>query len=152
MADNLNTVCISGNLCKDPETRPAGDTVCCNLRIANNYWGGKSKGEQVLFISAAVFGAQGERCDEHLRKGDRITIKGTLTSNEWTTKSGDKRTDIEIRADKVYYDRVASFEKDSDRGGREKVRSARGASSRPKVRGRGERERERPREDAEGMW
>jgi single-strand DNA-binding protein len=104
---NINRVIITGNLTKDPETRAAGSTTVCSLRVACN---GRRKNndtgqweEQPNFFDVSVWGAQGENCAKYLSKGRGVAVDGRLHWREWTDQQGNKRQSVDIIADTVQF-------------------------------------------------
>jgi single-strand DNA-binding protein len=104
---NINRVIVTGNLTRDPELRttPSGLSIC-KLGIAVN--GRRKNGQtgewedKANFFRVTVFGAQGERCQEYLKKGRPVAIDGRL---EWSQyeREGQKIESIDIIADSVQF-------------------------------------------------
>lgn len=108
MAENINTVTITGNLTADPELRQTNSgTNVCSLRVAVNARRKDGNGEWVdkpNFFNVVVFGGRAASCAEHLAKGRPIAVSGRLDWSEWTDKeSGQKRNKVEILADNVQF-------------------------------------------------
>jgi len=107
MAASLNKVILVGNLTKDPETKflPSGQAVS-NLRLACNRKFKAANGEfkeEVTYVSIEVWGKQAENCQEYLRKGSPVLIEGRLKLKEWTTQDGQKRSMLEVVAERVQF-------------------------------------------------
>lgn len=105
---SLNEVKLVGRLTRDPELRytPQG-TAVCHMRIAvsrsyrdknSNEWK-----EEVAFVPCTVWRDMAERCGQRLKKGSPLFVEGRLKSREWTTKEGQKRSDIEVDALRVQF-------------------------------------------------
>ena len=107
-ATNINSVCITGNLTKDPELRstPNGTSVC-KLRVAvNSRRKDGASGEWVdkpNYFDVTVWGAQGENCANYLSKGRPIAVQGRLDWREWENQEGQKRQAVEIIANDVQF-------------------------------------------------
>jgi single-strand DNA-binding protein len=105
---SLNKVLIIGNLTRDPEMRytPQG-TAVATLRVAvNRRFRDKNTGEnkeEVCFINAIVWDKQAETCNQYLSKGRPVFIEGRLQSRNWEDAQGQKRSVIEIRAERVQF-------------------------------------------------
>jgi single-strand DNA-binding protein len=104
---NLNKVFLIGNLTKDPELRytPQG-TAVLNLRLAvNRRFRNKNQElkEEVCFITAVVWNKQAETCNQYLHKGSSVFIEGRLQSRSWEDNAGQKRSVIEVRAERVQF-------------------------------------------------
>ena len=117
---NLNRVCITGNLTRDPELRHTNSGMAvCSLRVAVNTrkkdpqtgeWG-----EKPNYFDVTVWGAQGENCANYLSKGRPVAIDGRLEWREYQTQDGQKRQSVDIIADSVQF--LGSRE-GSENGGR----------------------------------
>lgn len=104
-SQNLNRVCITGNLTRDPELRTlASGMSVCKLGVAVN---GRRKeaGEWIdapNFFDVTVWGAQGENAARYLVKGRPVAIDGRLEWSQWE-KDGQKRSKVEIVAESVQF-------------------------------------------------
>ena len=107
MAGSINRVVLVGNLTRDPETRQAGATTVCTLRLAvNDRVKDPSSGEwgdRPNYFDVDVFGAQGERCGQWLAKGRQVAVEGKLRWREWETQDGQKRSAVSVVADNVQF-------------------------------------------------
>jgi len=105
---SLNKVLLMGNLTKDPELRytPQG-TAVVNLRLAvNRRFKSRTtqeNKEEVCFITVVAWDKQAETCNQYLHKGSSIFIDGRLQSRSWEDSSGQKRSVIEVRAERVQF-------------------------------------------------
>jgi single-strand DNA-binding protein len=107
-ATNINVVCITGNLTRDPELRSTpGGTAVCKLRVAvNSRRKDGQTGEWVdkpNYFDVTVWGAQGENCANYLSKGRPVAVDGRLDWREWEAQDGSKRQAVEIIADAVQF-------------------------------------------------
>ncbi len=104
---SFNKVLLMGNLTKDPELRytPQG-TAVANLGLAvNRKFKDKNQEwkEETLFITIVVWDKQAEACSQYLHKGRPVFVEGSLQSRSWEDKSGQKRTTVEVRAERVQF-------------------------------------------------
>ena len=105
MATNLNRVCVSGNLTKDPELRslPSGSSLC-SLRIAVN--DRRKMGEEwqdvTGYYDVTLFGKSAENAAKFLNKGRGVIADGRLSYREWESDAG-KRSAVEIIADNLVW-------------------------------------------------
>ncbi len=104
---NLNKVFLIGNLTRDPDLRytPQG-TAVVNLRIAVNRRFRDRSGEQkeeTCFVTVVVWGKQAEACNQYLSKGKPVFVEGRLISRSWEDNSGQKRSVLEVRAERVQF-------------------------------------------------
>jgi single-strand DNA-binding protein len=103
----LNKVFLAGRLTQDPELRytPSGVAVT-TLRLAVNttfFPRDGEKKEEVLYIDVVVWQKRAESCVEYLRKGSPVFIEGRIRSRRWEAQDGQKRTAIEVQADRVQF-------------------------------------------------
>lgn len=98
---------IIGNLTDAPELRftPSGQAVA-NFTVAStprsfdkatSEW----KDGETLFLRCSVWRDAAENVAESLTRGTRVIVTGRLRSRSYETKSGDKRTVIELDVDEV---------------------------------------------------
>ena len=105
-ASNINVVCITGNLTRDPELRHLNSgTAVCKLRVAVNTR--RKEGTEWVdkpnYFDVTVWGAQGENCSTYLSKGRPVAVQGRLEWREWQNDNGDKRQAVEIIAESVQF-------------------------------------------------
>src|ERR687888_1222200 len=104
---SLNKVFLIGNLVRQPELRytPSG-TAVADLRLAvnRNYTlQNGEKREETCFLTVVVWGKQAETCGEYLDKGSPVLIEGRLQTRDWETKDGQKRSVVEVVAERVQF-------------------------------------------------
>ena len=107
MSVNINRVMLAGNLTRDPEMRftPSG-TAVSNLGLAVNREYTTKEGErkkEVSFIRIVVWGKQAQSCQEYLKKGSAILVEGRLQSRSWETTEKEKRSTLEVTAERVHF-------------------------------------------------
>lgn len=120
---NLNKVFLIGNLTRDPEKRyTPGGTAVANLGIAVNRKFKDSTGElkeEVCFLTVTVWDKQAEACCQYLSKGKPVFVEGVLQSRFWETPEGQKRSAIDVRAERVQF--LGSYGGGKDKGKEEDV-------------------------------
>ncbi len=104
---SLNKVLLIGNLTKDPELRytPNG-TAVANLRIAVNLKFKDRTGElkeDTCYVTVTAWDKLAEICNEHLKKGSPIFVEGVLQSRSWDTPDGQKRSAMDVRAERIHF-------------------------------------------------
>jgi single-strand DNA-binding protein len=105
---SLNKVLITGNCTQDPEVRyiQSGAAVT-NMRIASNRrYKDPSSGEwkdDTCFVDCVAWAQLAERVGEQAKKGSPVLVEGRLQSRSWETEDGQKRSVIEIRADRIQF-------------------------------------------------
>lgn len=101
MARGINKVILVGNLRNDPETRylPSGGAVT-NFSIAtSSKWKDKNTGqeqEKTEWHRCVAFNRLGEIAGQYLKKGSKVYVEGSLRTNQWDDKDGNKRYTTEI--------------------------------------------------------
>ena len=104
---NLNKVMIIGNVGTDPEMRftPSGNPVT-TFRIATSRTFTTSEGErkqETEWFTVVTWNKLAESCNQFLSKGRRAYVEGKLRTRTWDGKDGQKRTSVEIVADRVLF-------------------------------------------------
>ena len=95
----FNNINIIGNIVKDP-TMGTGDKEWAIARLACNT--GKKETPETLFIDIKLFGgAYRDLKNFDIKKGDKVSVNGTLKSSDYEDKNGVKRTSYAIYADYV---------------------------------------------------
>ena len=85
-----------GRLGDDPELKTsAAGKSWCRLSVA------VGQGDNVQWVSVAIFGEPAEHVCATLRKNDKIYVEGSLTVNEWTARGGEKRTGLSVVASRA---------------------------------------------------
>lgn len=102
---DLNHVQIAGRLTRDPELRylPSGMAVCKMGLAVSRFYKTKDgeKKEETLFINVTTWGKSAEYCNEYMKKGHALMVSGSLRSNDFEDKQGQKRSVIEITGERV---------------------------------------------------
>ncbi|MBF0543246.1 MAG: single-stranded DNA-binding protein [Candidatus Riflebacteria bacterium] len=103
----MNKVLLIGNLTRDPELKftPQG-TAVAKLGIAVNRQYKGSDGEwkkQTDFFNIIVWGKSGENCSKFLTKGRSVFVEGRLQTRSYETQDKQKRTVVEVVADRVEF-------------------------------------------------
>jgi single-strand DNA-binding protein len=104
---DLNKVFLMGRLTKDPELRyTAGGAAVANLRVAINrvysLQSGEKK-EEVTYVTVVVWRKTAEAVGEYLHKGDPLFVEGYLQSRSWETEDKQKRSVMEVVADRIQF-------------------------------------------------
>ncbi len=103
---SLNKVILIGNLTRDPELRYTQSGMAIakfGLAVNERFKQGDEWKEKANFIDIVVWGKQGENCSEYLSKGRQAGIEGRLSYSTWETDDGQKRSKLEVVAEKVIF-------------------------------------------------
>jgi single-strand DNA-binding protein len=103
----MNSVNIIGRLGKDPELKytPSGIAIC-TVSIAVNE--GKTKeGEKKppSWFDVVCLDKIAENIAQYCGQGDEVAVSGRLHQNKWETEEGEKRSRVEIVANRVDFGR-----------------------------------------------
>jgi single-strand DNA-binding protein len=118
---SINRVLLSGRLTRDPELRytPSGVAVMTfSLALNRRYkdQSGEWK-EEVSFVNVVVWQRQAELASEYLKKGSAVFVEGRLQSRSWETSEGQKRSVLEVRAERLQFlDRLKREEEEPAEG------------------------------------
>jgi single-strand DNA-binding protein len=95
----MNTLIIAGTLTRDAELKylPNGDPIA-NFSIADNQ-GGRDK--SAIFWNCGLYGKRAESLSQYLTKGQAVTVTGSVSEREWTSKDGEKRKSMDVRVNDV---------------------------------------------------
>ena len=96
----MNKITITGRLGRDSELRslPEGKTVLA-FAVSDDVGFGNKKKTQ--WFNCSIFDKRGQALEAHLKKGQQVTVFGSLDLREWTDKDGAKRVTPEIRIDDI---------------------------------------------------
>lgn len=102
---DINQICVSGRLTRDPEVRQAGQSpVLCFSVACGRSWTNKQTGnreERTTFFDCEVWGSRAESLAPYLRKGDRVTVTGAHEGNQREMQDGSKRTFWTLRVSDI---------------------------------------------------
>ena len=104
---SLNKVLLIGNLTRDPELRyiPSG-TAVANFGLAMNRVYTTQDGERkedACFVDIVTWGKTAENCANYLTKGRPVFVEGRLQFRSWETEDGQKRSKLEVVAQRVQF-------------------------------------------------
>jgi single-strand DNA-binding protein len=102
---NLNRVFLIGRLVADPQlSHTNSGTPFTRFRIAvNNPYRDRNGNwqDETLFIDVVLWGDAADRAVSRFNKGTRVLVEGRLRQSNWETEEGERRSRIEVRADRV---------------------------------------------------
>ena len=101
----LNEVILQGRLVSEPELRHTPNNVAvANMRIAVDRDFKNGSGEREAdFINVVTWRQTAEHLVRWFNKGSAVIVKGRLQSKSFTDKEGNRRYDMEVVADNVYF-------------------------------------------------
>ena len=101
----LNSVCLMGRLTADPELKSTQSGVSvCSFRIAvDRTYTPKGQEKQTDFINIVTWRQQAEFVSKYFSKGRLIGIDGSIQTRNYEDKNGNKRTAVEVVADRAFF-------------------------------------------------
>lgn len=103
----LNDVKLVGRLTRDPELRFTGrGQAVCRFDLALNRRYKDANGEwkdETSFAPVVVWREVAQRCSDRLTRGSPVYVEGRLKSRVWETKDGQKRTSLEVHANRIQF-------------------------------------------------
>lgn len=103
----LNRVFLIGRLTKDPEVRQTSNgTPVTNFTIAINRKYKNTSGElkeDTTYVGVVAWQKLAELCKQFLAKGRAVLVEGKMQNRSWETEDGQKRSTLEIRADRIEF-------------------------------------------------
>lgn len=88
---------VVGRLGADPEVRTVGDSQVLKMRIAASYKPKKDV-EHTTWIGCDMWGQRATALSKHLKKGDRVALRGVLF-----TRDADGKTWVDMRVDELEF-------------------------------------------------
>jgi single-strand DNA-binding protein len=101
----LNSVVLAGNLGNDPEIHfsTAGEPIA-NFQLAF-----RATKKTTGWIKVTCFQKLAGIVEQHIKKGDRIGVSGSLAYHQWETDEGSKRSAIQMIANTIEFINVKGF-------------------------------------------
>lgn len=98
----MNQLTIIGNLTSDPTMRDVSkDYKVCSFTVAVNDKRGKE--EKTNYFRISAWNKLGAVCEQHLVKGRKVAVVGSVSLNEYTNKDGEHRASLEVNAENVEF-------------------------------------------------
>ena len=95
-----NTITISGNVTRDPETKEFGDKTLVKFSVAVNKRS-QVNGEwqnEAAFYDVAAWDKLGENAAASISKGDRVIVTGNIHIRYYDKKDGSRGQSVEVSA------------------------------------------------------
>jgi single-strand DNA-binding protein len=104
MSYDVNVFTATGRLSSDPDLRYLPDgtpTVKFGLAVGG---GKKSNGDDIVsFFNVTAWRKLAESVANYIKKGAFVTLTGHLQQRSWTNEKGEKRSMIEVVADRIVF-------------------------------------------------
>ena len=96
----MNVVTLIGNLATDVELKDVGE----DLQVATFVLAVDRIGkDEADFFKISTWNKQAENCDRYLSKGRQVALEGRLKSSSWEDSDGNKRSAVEVVANRVQF-------------------------------------------------
>jgi single-strand DNA-binding protein len=103
----LNQILLIGRAGNDPEIRyTANGTAVTSFSLAVNNRRREKNGdwvEDTEWFRITVWERQAESVSQYLSKGRRVFVEGRLSTSQYTSRAGEARTSLEVRASNVRF-------------------------------------------------
>lgn len=101
----LNSVCLMGRLVADPELRttPSGVSVCSFRMAVDRNYQTKGQDKQTDFINIVVWRERADFVSRYFHKGSMVVVQGSIRTENYTDKDGNKRSAFHVQADNVMF-------------------------------------------------
>jgi single-strand DNA-binding protein len=101
----MNKVILIGNLTKDPEKSytPSNIPVCRFTVAVNRSYSSQNGDKQTDFLPVVCWRNQAENCGNHLKKGSKVGVSGSIQTRTYDDRDGVRRYVTEIIADEVQF-------------------------------------------------
>ncbi len=97
----MNECTLIGNVGRDPEIRYAqsGDPIANFTLATSERWKGKdgSPQEKTQWHRVEVFGKPAQFVRDHVKKGTKLLVRGSIDYQEWVDKDGNKKYGTKIK-------------------------------------------------------
>ena len=81
---NINQVCITGRLTRDPEIKNVGQNILAKFTVAVNGF----KKDDTNFINCVAWNKTAELVEKHFFKGQQVGVTGRLQTGSYDDKDG----------------------------------------------------------------
>ena len=101
----MNKVFLIGNLTRDPELTetPSGVPVCRFTIAVNRNYASQDGERQTDFFNITAWRAMGETIARYTKKGNKVSIVGSIQMRNYEDNQGVKRTAVDVIAQDVEF-------------------------------------------------
>lgn len=102
---SLNHVFLQGRLVRDVELRStqSGTSVATMTVAVDRDYARDGASDKTDFVNVVCWKQTAEFASKYLSKGSMVVVSGRLESRKWEDKAGQKRTEWEVIADRLYF-------------------------------------------------
>ena len=100
-----NRAILIGRLTADPELKQtqSGISVCSFSIAVDRAYSGRGGERQTDFINIVTWRQQAEFVSKYFSKGRLIGIEGSIQTRNYEDRNGNKRTAVEVVADRAFF-------------------------------------------------
>ena len=93
----MNSFIVAGTLGRDAELKTTnnGDSIL-NFSVADSV-----NRDKTIWWNCQLWGKRASSLADYMKKGQSVTVSGTVSENEWTDKDGVARKTLQIRVNDV---------------------------------------------------
>lgn len=100
----MNTVCLIGRLCANPEVSyTQSQMAICRFTLAVDRPRSKDGEQTADFIRITVWDRQAENCGRYLAKGRQVAVHGRIQTGSYTNREGQKVYTTDVVANNVEF-------------------------------------------------
>ena len=101
----INTVALTGRLTYSPELKvtPSGVSVIRFTIACDRNYQAKGEDRKADFIDCVAWRSTSEFVSRYFHKGDMIGVEGSIQTENYTDKDGNKRKSVTVVADNVSF-------------------------------------------------
>jgi single-strand DNA-binding protein len=94
----MNSITVAGTLGRDAEVKylANGDAIC-NFSVADS----QGRDKPTMWWNCGLYGKRAESLSQYLVKGQAVTVTGSVSEREWTSKDGEKRKSMDVRVSEI---------------------------------------------------
>lgn len=102
---SINSVTISGNVTRDPDSRVAASgTNVLKFSVAVNERRKSNDGweDYASYIDCVMFGKRAEAISRYIKKGTKVAVQGRLSQDRWKDRNtGESRSKVQVMVDEI---------------------------------------------------
>lgn len=101
----INSVCLMGRLTYEPELRmtPSGVAVISFQVACDRNYQKSGEERKADFIDVTAWRQTAEFVSRYFHKGSMIAVQGSIQTENYTDKDGNKRKQVQVVADQVSF-------------------------------------------------
>lgn len=101
----MNKIFLIGNLTRDPElsTTSSGINVCRFAIAVGRRFANQDGERETDFFNIVAWRALGDNCHKYLKKGNKVSVCGSIQIRQYDGNDGTRKTSVEVVADDVEF-------------------------------------------------